>query len=339
MKLIIQIPCLNEEATLPVTISDIPKKIEGIDKVEILIIDDGSSDRTIEVAKSVGVDHIVKFPKNKGLAEAFKAGIDASLKLGADIIVNTDADNQYKGSDIPKLIAPIINGEYDMIIGDRKTDKIPHFSKIKKFFQRFGSSVVRRLSQTDVPDTTSGFRAYSRDAALRLNIVSEFTYTLETIIQAGHKKLAVGHVEIGTNGKLRDSRLFKSITSYMRRSAKTIIRIYTMYRPMKVFVIGGLLSIGIGVLIGLRFLYFYMSGTGNGHIQSLILAAVLMIVGFQLSTLGLVADLISNNRKLVEETLYRVRKIELNQPVIMDDKYESNTPSLVSVKDNEKQIS
>lgn len=187
MKLIIQIPCLNEESTLPLTIRDIPRKIAGISKVEILIIDDGSTDKTIEVAKSLGVDHIVRFSKNKGLAEAFKAGIDASLKLGADIIVNTDADNQYKGADIPKLIAPIMSGHYEMIIGDRKTDDIPHFSKVKKFFQRFGSSVVRKLSQTDVPDTTSGFRAYSRDAALRLNVVSEFTYTLETIIQAGHK--------------------------------------------------------------------------------------------------------------------------------------------------------
>lgn len=293
-KLIIQIPCFNEEATLPVTIRDIPRKITGISKIEILIIDDGSTDRTVEVAKSLGVDHIVKFPKNKGLAEAFKAGIDACLKLGADIIVNTDADNQYKGSDIPKLIEPILNGEYDMIVGDRKTDNIPHFSRTKKFFQRFGSSVVRKLSQTEVPDTTSGFRAYSRDAVLRLNIVSEFTYTLETIIQAGHKKLAVGHVVIGTNGKLRESRLFKSITSYMRRSAKTIVRIYTMYRPMKVFILAGAASLLSGLLLGLRFLYFYVSGSGNGHIQSLILSAVLMIVGFQLGTLGLIADLISN---------------------------------------------
>lgn len=313
MKLIIQIPCLNEEDTLPITIKDIPRKIKGISKVEILIIDDGSSDRTIEVAKQVGVDHIVKFPQNRGLAEAFKVGIDASLKLGADIIVNTDADNQYKGADIPKLIAPILDGSYDMVVGDRKTDSIPHFSPIKKFFQKFGSGVVRKLSQTDVPDTTSGFRAYSKDAALRINVVSEFTYTLETIIQAGHKKIAVGHVEIGTNGKLRESRLFKGISNYIRRSAKTIIRIYTMYRPMKVFVTGGILSALIGVLIGIRFLFFYFSGSGDGHIQSLILAAVMLIVGFQLGTLGLIADLISNNRKLIEETLYRVKKIELYQ--------------------------
>ncbi|MGF9713241.1 glycosyltransferase family 2 protein [Paenibacillus naphthalenovorans] len=319
MKLIIQIPCLNEEKTLPITIKDIPRKIEGISKVEILIIDDGSSDRTIEVARKLGVDHIVRFPKNKGLAEAFKAGLDASLRLGADIIVNTDADNQYKGSDIPKLIKPILEKKYEMIIGDRKTDTIAHFSPIKKFFQRFGSKVVRTLSQTDVPDTTSGFRAYSRDAALRINVVSEFTYTLETIIQAGHKKISVGHVEIGTNAKLRESRLFKSIYGYMKRSAKTIIRIYTMYRPMKVFVTSGLILFFLGVGIGVRFLIYYLLGDGNGHIQSLILSAAMMIIGFQLGMLGLIADLISNNRKLVEETLYRVRKIELQQVSQLDE--------------------
>lgn len=312
MKLIIQIPCFNEEETLPITIRDIPKKIPGISEVEILIIDDGSTDNTIETAKRLGVNHIVRFPKNRGLAEAFKAGIDACLKLGADIIVNTDADNQYKGSDIPKLIAPILNGSYEMVIGDRKTDTIDHFSPTKKFFQRFGSSVVRKLSRTDVPDTTSGFRAYSRDAALKLNVVSEFTYTLETIIQAGHKKIAVGHVEIGTNGKLRESRLFKGIFNYMRRSAKTIIRIYTMYRPMRVFMTAGLISALIGTLIGIRFLIYYFGGSGSGHIQSLILAAVLLIIGFQLGTLGLIADLISSNRKLLEDVLYRVKKLELN---------------------------
>lgn len=312
MKLIIQIPCFNEEETLPITIRDIPKKIPGISEVEILIIDDGSTDNTIETAKRLGVNHIVRFPKNRGLAEAFKAGIDACLKLGADIIVNTDADNQYKGSDIPKLIAPILNGSYEMVIGDRKTDTIDHFSPTKKFFQRFGSSVVRKLSRTDVPDTTSGFRAYSRDAALKLNVVSEFTYTLETIIQAGHKKIAVGHVEIRTNGKLRESRLFKGIFNYMRRSAKTIIRIYTMYRPMRVFMTAGLISALIGILIGVRFLFFYFGGSGSGHIQSLILVAVLLIIGFQLGTLGLIADLISSNRKLLEDVLYRVKKLELN---------------------------
>lgn len=327
MKLIIQIPCLNEEATLPVTIRDIPRKIKGISKIEILIIDDGSTDKTIEVAKSLGVDHIVKFPKNKGLAEAFKAGIDACLKLGADIIVNTDADNQYKGSDIPKLIKPILDRKYEMVIGDRKTDTIEHFSTIKKFFQKFGSSVVRKLSKTDVPDTTSGFRAYSREAALRINVVSEFTYTLETIIQAGHRKIAVGHVEIGTNGKLRESRLFKSITGYMKRSAQTIIRTYTMYRPMKVFLSGGILLVLVGAGIGARFIYYYIMGQGNGHIQSLILAAVLIIIGFQLGMLGLIADLISNNRKLTEETLYRVKKIELQQMSHIDEGIQQTTRS------------
>jgi glycosyltransferase involved in cell wall biosynthesis len=313
LKLIVQIPCLNEEKTLPFTIRDLPKRIPGIDKVEYLIIDDGSTDRTIEIANRLGVHHIVSFPQNRGLAEAFKAGIDACLQLGADIIVNTDADNQYKGSDIPKLVAPLINKEYDMVIGNRQTDTIEHFSPIKKFFQKFGSWVVRTISRTDVPDTTSGFRAYTREAALRLNVVSEFTYTLETIIQAGHKNMAVGHVKIGTNGMLRESRLFKGIFNYMKRSANTIIRIYTMYRPLKVFVLGGSMVFLGGSAIGIRFLIYYSLGNGEGHIQSLILAAVLMIIGFQMGLIGLVADLISNNRKLMEETLYRVKKIELEQ--------------------------
>ncbi|MEX2104010.1 MAG: glycosyltransferase family 2 protein [Bacilli bacterium] len=334
MKLIIQIPCLNEEETLPVTIKDIPRKIDGISKVELLIIDDGSSDKTIEIAKKLGVEHIVRFPKNRGLAEAFKAGLDASLKLGADIIVNTDADNQYKGSDIPKLIKPILDKKFEMVVGDRKTDTIAHFSTIKKIFQKFGSKVVRILSLTDVPDTTSGFRAYSREAALKINVVSEFTYTLETIIQAGHKKIAVGHVEIGTNGQLRESRLFKSMYGYMKRSALTIIRMYTMYRPMKVFVTSGVILVLLGAGIGVRFLIYYLLGDGSGHIQSLILAAVMMIIGFQLGMLGVIADLISNNRKLVEETLYRVRKIELQQVIQVEEKI-SRKPT----QKNTKQIS
>ncbi|MEX1029313.1 MAG: glycosyltransferase family 2 protein [Paenibacillaceae bacterium] len=313
MKLIIQIPCLNEEETLPITIRDLPKVIPGIDEIELLIIDDGSTDRTVDVAKKLGVHHIISFSKNRGLAEAFKAGIDACLKLGADIIVNTDADNQYKGSDIPKLVLPIFNGEYDMIVGDRQTDTITHFSPIKKLFQKFGSWVVRKASRTGVPDTTSGFRSYSREAALRLNVVSEFSYTLETIIQAGQKKMAVGHVEIGTNGVLRESRLFKGIINYMKHSATTIIRIYTMYRPLKVFLTSGIITFLVGSGLGVRFLILYLQGNGGGHIQSLILAAVLMIIGIQMALIGLVADLISNNRKLLEETLYRVRKIELEQ--------------------------
>lgn len=313
MKLIVQIPCLNEEQTLPVTLREIPRTIPGIDEIEILIIDDGSTDNTVEVAKRLGVHHIISFPSNRGLAEAFKAGIDACLKLGADIIVNTDADNQYKGSFIPRLVQPILNMECEMVIGDRQTDSIEHFSKVKKFFQKFGSSVVRFASKTDIPDTTSGFRAYTREAALRLNIVSEFTYTLETIIQAGHRKISIGHVKIETNGKLRESRLFKGILNYMKRSANTIIRIYTMYRPLKVFLTGGIITFLIGAGLGIRFLIYFLLGTGQGHIQSLILAATLMIIGFQMGLIGLVADLISNNRKLLEETLYRVRKIELEQ--------------------------
>ncbi|WP_282939487.1 glycosyltransferase [Paenibacillus sp. RC67] len=312
MKLIIQIPCLNEEDTLAITINDLPKSINGIDEIELLIIDDGSTDRTIEVAKKMGVNHIVKFPRNRGLAEAFKAGMDACLRLGADIIVNTDADNQYKGSDIPKLIQPLLTKKCDIVIGNRQTDSIAHFSPIKKFFQKFGSWIVRKISQTDIPDTTSGFRAYTREAALRINIVSEFTYTLETIIQAGHKKMAVGHVKIGTNGKLRESRLFKSIGNYMKRSANTIIRIYTMYRPLKVFMTTGFIMFVAGLCVSLRYVFYYLHGNGNGHIQSLILAATLMIIGFQVGLIGLVADLISNNRKLLEEALYRVKKMELD---------------------------
>lgn len=311
MKLIVQIPCLNEESTLPITIKDIPRQIEGIDEIEILIIDDGSTDRTVEIAKKLGVDHIVCFPKNKGLAAAFKAGIDACLKLKADIIVNTDADNQYYGGDIPKLIVPILEGKADMVIGDRETQNIPHFSPIKKKLQKIGSWVVNKAAKIDVPDTTSGFRAYTKDAALRLNVVSEFSYTLETIIQAGRQKIATTHVPIRTNGILRESRLFKGIRNYIKRSVNTIIRIYTMYRPFKVFLSLGLLMLLTGALIDLRYLYFIISGDGQGHIQSLILGSTFIIGGFQMAVIGLVADLISNNRKLLEETLYRVKKIEL----------------------------
>jgi glycosyltransferase involved in cell wall biosynthesis len=311
MKLIIQIPCLNEEKTLPVTLQDIPREIPGIDTVEILIIDDGSADRTVEVARRLGVDHIISFSENRGLAEAFKAGVDASLYLGADIIVNTDADNQYNGQDIPKLIQPILNGEADLVVGDRQTDTIPHFSKSKKMLQKFGSWVVRQASKTNIPDTTSGFRAYSKEAVLRLNIVSEFTYTLETIIQAGRKKIATTHVPIRTNEMLRESRLFKGIFNYIKRSANTIIRIYTMYRPLKVFLTTGFIMLLLGLGINVRYLVYFFIGEGSGHIQSLILGATLMIIGFQMGMIGLIADLIANNRKLLEETLYKVKKLEL----------------------------
>jgi len=312
MKLIVQIPCLNEEKTLPVTIGDIPRSIPGIDEVEILIIDDGSSDRTVEVAKECGVNHIVKIPQTKGLANGFKAGIDACLRLGADIIVNTDGDNQYKGQDIPKLVQPILEYKAEMVIGDRQVNTIDHFSDTKKFLQKFGSWVVRLASATDVPDTTSGFRAYSRDAALKINVLSEFTYTLETIIQAGQKNIIVSHVPIGTNEKLRESRLFKSIRDYISRSVVTIVRIYTMYRPLKVFMRLGAILFGLGFLLGLRYLYFMFNESGQGHIQSLILTTILIVMGFQVWVFGLLADLISANRKLNEETLYRVRKLELD---------------------------
>jgi len=311
MKLMIQIPCLNEEQTLPVTIKDIPRQIDGVDEVEVLIIDDGSTDHTVDVAKENGVDHVVKFTNNKGLAKAFTAGLDACLKLGADIIVNTDGDNQYNGQDIPKLIKPILDGKADMVIGDRRTDNIAHFSFLKKRLQKLGSWAVRRVSGTDIADTTSGFRALNREAALKTNVVSDFTYTLETIIQAGKKNIAVTHVPIETNEKLRESRLFSSIRKYMQRSAATIIRIYAMFEPLKTFsYVGGSVFL-LGFLISLRFLYFYFIGSGQGHVQSLILAAVLFIIGFQIMVIGLVADLISGNRKLIEDSLYRIRKLEL----------------------------
>jgi len=312
-KLIVQIPCYNEEKTLPITLEHIPRKIEGVDVVEILVIDDGSTDNTVAVAKAHGVDHIVRFTNNKGLAEGFLAGLDASLRLGADIIVNTDGDNQYSGADIEKLIEPILNGRADIVVGDRQVNTIPHFSPLKKKLQHLGSWVVRQVSGTDIPDTTSGFRAFSREAALKINVVSKFSYTLETIIQAGKKNIAIGHVPVATNQKLRESRLFKSTLSYIKRSISTIIRIYMMYEPIKTFfLIGGTIFTG-GLILSLRFLYFYFFTPhgGQGHIQSLILAAVLFIVGFQVMVIGLLSDLIADNRRLLEDTLYRVKKLEL----------------------------
>ncbi len=311
MKLIIQIPCLNEEQTLPQTLRDLPERIDGIDEIEVLVIDDGSTDRSAEVARAHGVHHLVRFTNNKGLAEAFMAGLDASLKLGADLIVNTDADNQYRGCDIEKLIRPILERKADMVIGDRQVESIAHFSPLKKSLQKVGSWVVRHVSETNVPDATSGFRAYSREAALRMNVISRFTYTLETIIQAGKKNIALSHVQVQTNGKLRESRLFKSIPAYLTRSIDTIFRIYAMYEPMKMFAWSGMVIFTPGALLAARFLYYYVTGDGTGHIQSLILASVLMIVGFQIAMIGLVADLIGGNRRLLEDTLYRIKKLEL----------------------------
>ncbi|MGH7491768.1 MAG: glycosyltransferase family 2 protein [bacterium] len=311
MKLIIQIPCLNEEQTLPRTLCDLPERIDGIDEIEVLVIDDGSTDRTAEIARAHGVHHLVRFTNNKGLAEAFMAGLDASLKLGADLVVNTDADNQYRGSDIEKLIRPILERKADMVIGDRQIETIAHFSPLKKQLQKVGSWVVRHVSETNVPDATSGFRAYSREAALRMNVISRFTYTLETIIQAGKKNIALSHVQVQTNGKLRESRLFATIPSYLKRSIETIFRIYAMYEPMKTFAWIGVFIFTPGALLAARFLYYYFTGDGTGHIQSLILASVLMIVGFQIAMIGLVADLIGGNRRLLEDALYRIKKIEL----------------------------
>ena len=313
MKLIIQIPCLNEEHTLPKTLEDLPNQIEGIDCIEILVIDDGSKDRTVEVAKKLGVHHVLQFTNNKGLAKAFISGINQSLKLGADIIVNTDADNQYFGGDIVKLIQPILKKDADIVVGDRQVETIRHFSPVKIFLQKFGSWVVRQLSGTEVPDATSGFRAYSRDAALQLNVVSDFTYTIETIISAGKKNLAIAHIPVKTNTKLRESRLFPSIRVYLQRSLVTMLKVYSMYRPLRLFTLAGGTTFLLGFAIGCRYLFFFFMGQTEGHIQSLILSAILLIVGFQIIMMGIAAELISVNRQLLEDIQVRIKKDELGE--------------------------
>ncbi|MDA0185015.1 glycosyltransferase [Solirubrobacter phytolaccae] len=315
MKLIIQIPCLNEEETLPGTLADLPREVPGFDSVEWLVIDDGSTDRTVEVARANGVDHIVKLTNNKGLANGFQAGLDACLKLGADVVVNTDADNQYDASYIPALVKPIVDGNADMVVGDRQVMTIEHFSPLKKSLQRLGSWVVRQASETDVPDTTSGFRAYNREAALQLSVVSKYTYTLETIIQAGKMTVAVAHVPIGTNEKTRESRLFKSMWQYVRRNTVSIFRIYSMYEPLKVFMtiaaILGLVAAGVWT----RFLVSYIQGEGAGHVQSLILGAVLFNAAVVLAALGIIGDLMSGQRIMLQRTFERVRRLELQANV------------------------
>ena len=311
-KLIIQIPCLNEAATLPATIADLPRSIPGIDTIEYLVIDDGSRDETSAVARAHGIHHVVRFRRQKGLAAAFIAGIDASLKLGADYIVNTDADNQYAGHEIARLLQPLLSGEYDVVIGDRNIREIRHMSWRKKLLQRFGSWTVRQVSGTKIPDTTSGFRAYTRDAALRMTLVSEFSYTLESIIQAGKQRMAITHVEIETNPKTRPSRLFDSMLGYIKRSTATIVRIYTMYEPLKVFTYIGTLIFLVGVAGGIRFVYYYWIAEGYQHVASLVASGIFMIVGFQIILIGLVADSIASSRKLIEDVLYRMRVLELS---------------------------
>ena len=312
MKLIIQIPCYNEEDTLPITLKELPRNVAGFDKVEWLIIDDGSTDRTVEVAKQYGVDHIVRHPKNLGLAKAFLTGLDACLKLGADVIVNTDADNQYCSKDIPKLVKPILEGKAEMVVGARPIEEIAHFSPVKKILQKLGSWVVRVASRTDIPDAPSGFRAISKEAALKLNVFNDYTYTLETIIQAGQKNMAIVSVPIRVNKDLRPSRLVKSIPSYIRKSIITIIRIFVVYRPFRFFVTIGAILFSLGFLLGLRFLYYYFSGNGSGHVQSVILAGVLLGMGFQTILVAFLADLLAVNRKLLEDIQYRLRKMEID---------------------------
>ena len=325
MKLIIQIPCFKEEQTLPATLADLPRQVAGFDEVEWLVIDDGSPDRTVEVAKAHGVDHIVRLTNNKGLAYAFQAGLDACLKLGADVIVNTDGDNQYNGHDIPKLVAPVLAGDADMVVGDREVMTIEHFSPLKKTLQRFGSWVVRQASETTVPDTTSGFRAYNREAAMQLMVVSKFTYTLETIIQAGKQFVAVQHVPIRTNPKTRESRLFPSMWSYVRRNAVSIFRIYTRYEPLRVFMTAAVLVMLVALVVWARYLYFYIDGDGAGHVQSLILGAVLFNAGMLLAALGIIGDLLSANSTMVQRVFERVRRIEL-QLGMPPSHYEPGTP-------------
>jgi glycosyltransferase involved in cell wall biosynthesis len=310
MKLIIQIPCFNEAETLAETLADLPREIPGVDVIEWLVIDDGSRDGTAARAAELGVHHVVRFRRNRGLARAFMAGLDACLRLGADIVVNTDADNQYRGQDIPKLVAPIVAGEADLVVGDRQVHTIPHFSYLKVKLQHLGSWVVRLASDTTVSDATSGFRAISREAAEKLVVTSDFSYTLETLIQAGSARLALQSVPIGTNSPTRPSRLFKGIPQYIKNSGITILRIYTLYKPLKAFLaISGVLFLW-GFLIGARFLWAYLQGEGGGHVQSLILAAVLLIASFNAALVGLLADLVGANRFLLEDLVRRLRRIE-----------------------------
>ncbi len=315
MKLIIQIPCYNEAGTLEIALNHLPKQIDGIDEIEYLIINDGSQDNTVKVAKDWGVHYVVNFKRNKGLAKGFMAGLDACLRQGADIIVNTDADDQYCGEDIEKLVRPILEGRADVVVGERPIDDTEHFSPLKKKLQHLGSWTVRKASKTDIPDAPSGFRAYSREAAMRMNVVNEYTYTLETIVQAGRNKMAITSVPIRTNPELRKSRLFNSMFGYVKKSMLTIIRSFMMYKPMRFFSIIGGSVFAIGLVLGIRFLVFFAMGEGDGHIQSLILASTLLMLGFQTFISGLLADLIASNRKLLEDTQERVRRMDYDHSI------------------------
>ena len=320
MKLIIQIPCFNEEHTLGATLKELPRVLPGVDVVEFLVIDDGSTDDTAAVARALGVHHVLRFPRQRGLARGFAAGLDAALRLGADVIVNTDADNQYPAGEIGRLIAPILARRADLVIGDRGVATVPGFSPLKRRLQQLGSWVVRRASGLAVPDATSGFRAMSRETAQRMVVLSEYSYTLETLIHAGARRLAVAYVPITPNPPTRPSRLMRGLGDYLAHSSITIVRAYTTYRPLRAFLTVGGFVVLAGTLLGLRFLFFYLQGDGDGHVQSLILAAVLLVVGFQVGLIGLVADLIGFNRKLLEELLYRVRRLEQEQPLSDPDR-------------------
>lgn len=320
MKLIIQIPCFNEADTLEVTLNDLPKHIDGIDEIEYLIIDDGSHDNTAEVAKKWGVNYVVRFRRNKGLAKGFMAGLDACLKNGADIIVNTDADNQYCGADIETLVRPILEKRAHIVIGERPIDDTEHFSPLKKKLQHFGSWVVRKASKTTIPDAPSGFRAYSREAAMRINVINDYTYTLETIVQSGREKMAVISVPIHTNPELRESRLLHSMWGYIKKSMLTIVRTYLMYRPLYFFFMLGSILALVGVGFFVRYFVFFCSGEGGGHLQSLILASTLLIVGFQTIVVGLLGDVISANRKILQDVQYHVRKMDYSRQEQEDEK-------------------
>lgn len=308
MKVIIQIPCLNEASTLPATLRDLPEHLPGVDEIEVLVIDDGSTDDTAAVARALGVPHVVRFRRNRGLAAAFMAGLDAAVRAGADIIVNTDADNQYRAEDIAALVEPIVAGRAELVVGDRGVGGLPSFSWVKRRLQVVGSWVLGRAARLQTPDATSGFRALSREAALRTLVLSDYSYTLETLIQAGARRAAVEFVPIGINPQVRPSRLMRSIPEYIRKSTVTIVRAYAMYRPLRVFSTVGVVLIALGMVPGLRFLFFYFTGSRVGHVQSLILAAILVIVGFQVILIGLVADVLASNRKLLEEVLFRLRR-------------------------------